>query len=232
MTHHTLLSNPLFLLTFVVLIHLQLISCAGKRSVAGSIQNMPMLTEDTIAIVKAAGEVSGSYKGERFRGRIAIVYDPGKSFNCDIYSSFAHSIASIVSDNDSAEISIGEQEYGIGVNDSISFLPFFTTFPFIFNDFARIISGRMINKECLSGYLDALEAHQEEKVFRYQCDSASVSCAVSKRGRKIKSIECKALRGVRWTITYSSFKNGLSRQIQYAGDEKNSFSLKFDTMTY
>jgi len=205
-----------------------LVCCAGRRTSTVSRQQAPVLQQDTISLFKAVGDVDGSYKGEKFRGKIAVVYDAETGFSCDIYSAFAHTIASISSDDDSADISIGSEEYRIGVNDSISFLPFFNTFPFIFNDLVRIITGRVIEKECVLRRLDAAGASLEENIFTFLCDSVDISCTVSQKRGKIKMIEYKAMSGIPWTLTYTSFKYGISRKVYFNRGVKDNFSLKYE----
>ena len=208
-------------------------SCAGtqkQKSLFNTEKSISSMLVDRLDRFEATGDIAISYRGERHRGKMFVAIKDGGNFVCDFYSPFAQIIASFVSDKDSAQVSIGEHEYQIGINDNLSFVPFLSQYPFIFNDFIRILTGRIYKSDCFSSKVDSIWREGRRKVLQWVCDSVQVSVMVSGNGRKIKRISCSTPGESTWKLEYSSFKDGISRKVDFESGEKNYFSLVLESM--
>lgn len=215
----------------LIALPLLLFSCAGtqsRKSLFTTEKSISSMLVDRLDRFEATGDIAISYRGERHRGKMFVSIKDGDNFICDFYTPFAQIIASFISGKDSAEIIIGEHEYRIGINDHLSFVPFLSQYPFIFNDFIRILSGRVYKSECFSLEVDTIRIEGRRKTYEWISDSVKISVTVSGNGKKIKSVSCSTLGEPRWKLEYSSFKGGISRKIDFKSGEKNYFSLVFE----
>ena len=222
-----------YLTTVLIALLLLLLSCTGtqkKKSVLPYEQSLSSLFVDKLDRFEGTGNVEVSFKGERYRGKVLVLINNRDNFVCDFYDPFAHLVASLTSDKDSAKITIGENEYRIAINDNVSFIPYLTQYPFIFSDFIRIITGRVYKREYFSLDADSINEERRRKVYKWISDSLTLSVVASSSGKKIKRVVYTALKDFKWTLEYSSFENGISRKINFESGEKNYFSLEFDTI--
>ena len=228
-------SESLFFCPSIIIIALILflLSCTGtpkQKSVLISKKSLSSLITDKLDRFEASGDFAVSFSSERYRGEIVVTLNERYNFVCDLYSPFGQIIATFISDKDSAKINMGENEYRIGVYDNLSIIPFLTDYPFIFSDFVRIITGRVIKRDCFYPDADTVWQEGRRDVYEWISDSVNISAMVSSDGKRIKNVSCTALKGPFWKLEYSSFKNGISRKISFESGEKNYFSLVFDKM--
>ena len=210
-----------------------IISCAHtqkQKSLFSVEKNISSLLVDRLDRFEATGDIAISYRGERHRGKMFVAIRDRSKFVCDFYSPFGHILASFISEKDSAWISIGELEYRVGINDNLSFVPYLMQYPFIFNDFIRILTGRIYKSDCFSSKVNSTWREGRRKVLQWVCDSVQVSVTVSGNGKKIKRISCSELEDSIWKLEYSSFKDGISRKVDFKSGEKNYFSLVFENI--
>jgi hypothetical protein len=196
----------------------------------GTEKRITSLLVDRLDKFEAEGDIAISYRGARHRGKMFVTIKDGGTFIGDFYSPFGQLLASFISKKDSATISIGELEYRVGINDNLSFVPFLMQYPFIFNDFIRILTGRIYKSECFSREADSIRRQGRKKIYEWVSDSVKVSVMVSGNGKKIKNISCVPLGESNWTLEYSSFSDGISRKIDFESGEKNYFLLVFESV--
>jgi hypothetical protein len=208
-------------------------SCAGtqkKRTLLDSSQGTSSLLRDKMDTFEARGDIAASFNGERHRGELFVSLKDGTVCTCVLYTPFAQILASFTSDNDSARIVLGKCEYRIGIHEDVSRVPFLTQYPFIFSDFIRILTGRVFKNDLVSRDADTVWEKGARKNYEWTSDSLAMAMTVSKVGRRIKSISYIALKGSQWKLVYASFKNGISRKINFESGEKSYFSLVFDSI--
>ncbi len=219
-----------FLVLLTVVIYM--VSCAHtqKKILPEEQKQLYSFFVDSLETVKAYGNIAFSLHGERYRGTITVSLQNWTDFTCEVYTPFAQTIASISSDMDSAEIIIEDREYRIGVFDEVSTIPFFTIYPFIFNDLIRILTGRIIKRDYIISDPSKVVVKGRRTEYIWQSDSLTVSMNSSRGGKKIKRINYNATGGLPWKLEFSSFKNGISKEIYFESEEKNYFSLVFNTI--
>lgn len=219
------------LLTLVI--PMLFLSCAGmqrQKFLLNNEMDLSLLLVDKLDKFEASGDVSILFERERHQAEIYAAIKEEGNFICEIYGPFAQVIASFISDQDSARITLGDHEYRIGINDNLSFIPFLKKYPFIFTDFIRILSGRVYKSNCFSDNADTLWREGRRHVYQWISDSVRVSAAVSRKGKKIKNVTFSTLGVPYWKLEYSSFNKGISRKINFLSGEKNYFSIVFESI--
>lgn len=212
------------------------LSCANTQKITAfhSEQSVSSLLIDTLDKFEATGDVAFSIEGERYRGKMTVSLLERTNFVCYFYTPFAQLIASITSDEDSATVIVEERKYRIGINDNLSSIPYFTVYPFSFNDFIRIITGRIFKRDCFNLDADNVAKKGRRIVYEWITDSLHISVMVSNNGRKIKNIIYAATNSKDgpWELEFSSFKNGISKEIRFESKKKNYFSLVLNKVRF
>ncbi len=212
-----------------------LFSCAGtqkQKAILFTEKENALQFVDSLQGFQAVGEAALTIRGERYRGKISVLLKDGSDFSCEVYGPFAQTIASITSDKDSARFNFEERIYDLSIHDRISTIPFFTIYPFIFSDFVRILTGRIVSQELFSNEPSKVKELRRKTVYTWSSDSLKMEVETAKNGKTVLNIRYSAIKGPSWTLTCSSYKNGICKEIYFKSDEKNYFSLEFDKITF
>lgn len=187
---------------------------------------------DSIQTFKGYGNLDLSFEGEHLRGRITVLLNKNGHFTVNIYSLFGHEIASIASGADSAFIIVGGRQQKISIHDSLSIIPFFSKYPFIFSDFVRILTGRLVDIGCFQ--LKSVSYEQKRRKFfvEWECDSFKIIIHISGRKGKIRSVTYSDKVTDNWKLHYKSIKAGICKEIYFESYGKNYFSIEFESQTF
>ena len=209
-----------------------LVSCTATRRliVQDNYHTISRIFVDSVEAMKGFGDIAFSFHGERYRGKLAVSVKEYNHFTGEFYTPFAQTIAAISSDGDSALITIDDRDYKISTAETVSTVPFFTQYPFIFNDLIRILTGRIIRYDIFDSQPSKQKRKRRHVEYIWQADSITVVVGSSRSTKKVRKILYYTNKGISWRIEYSSVRDGLCKEIYFESEGKNYFSLVFDEM--
>ncbi len=216
--------NAIFFFLFCTPINIQRSKYYSEKSILHSLI-------DTIYTFKASGDFMFTLRGEKYRGKIVVDFDEGYVFKCYLYAPFANSIASFISDSDSAKIIFSEESYRIGIREKVTSIPFLQNYPFTFKDIIRILTGRTYKSDSFLSDPIINKTDAKRRIYQWISDSLNILILASSRKEKIKNITYTN-KEVPWKLVLSSFKNGISKEIHFESGEKNYFSVMFNKLEY
>ncbi|MBD3316373.1 MAG: hypothetical protein GF344_11355, partial [Chitinivibrionales bacterium] len=149
-----------YFLVAVGIVWTLLAGCAGVRR--GGIMGPAVVPRfvvppDSLFYYKGFGDLALSYEGERYRANIDVVSKAGDAFEGSIFGPFGGLIVWLSAGPDSVRIEAGELVRQIARNDSLKAgIALLRGYPFTFNEFARILTGRL--------YRPALTAEEPDSI--------------------------------------------------------------------
>jgi hypothetical protein len=176
--------------------------------------------------ISGFADVEVCRNGEKQRALLTIKTTQ-KSFAGDIHAPLGMLIASIEADQESVVVDAAQFHTTIARNQILAANPFFLFIPISFDEFERIISGRVPR----SGKSDFHVQTRERKGFFLrstgETDSARMIISARSGSGRIVSVEYEKM-GVRpWRCVLRKIKNGLSHEIYFEVDEKNYFLISY-----
>jgi hypothetical protein len=179
---------------------------------------------------KGAGTIVLNSSGRRYTGDVAFIVNRDTLFTFDIYGPHAQSVVSISSGRDSAVLEFDGHVWQVSVSDSVSAIPIFSKYPFIFFEVKRILTGCLPEEEFIS-HSPHSTIHRGGKIrLFWERREMRVSVLIARRRGMLSRITYQGTGTHPWRLTMSRFYRGMSKQIYFQADENNYFTITFDTI--
>jgi hypothetical protein len=185
------------------------------------------LPPDSLYHFKGFGTLALAYRGERHRVKIDVINDAHSSFESSLFGPFGGLIAWLSAGSDSVTIEAGTQVRRIARSDSLAKgIWLLRGYPFTFDDFARIVSGRLYDPGILDRVPDSVVEQGWETCFFWQSDSMRVGAEVGGWRRELEEVRYDSCGG--WSLSYRRFRSDVATEIHFELDPMNYFTLTYD----
>ncbi len=203
-------------------------SCVGPRyTISPDVRFYPPVRElaDSLDYFKAFGDIELLVDGEYNRAKIATRITDSE-LQTEIYSIFGGTVARMHAVAESVYIDVGERSYTIGRDQGFEQIAFLRKYPFTFNQFARIITGRALRTQLLVSPADSIWTEKNTAFYLWHTDSVEVTLEGSLRRKSVEQIAYDAVNQG-WEIILSDLEEGLAREIELYLGKDNYFKINY-----
>lgn len=193
------------------------------------------LMADSVGTIIGSGSMLVSFDGEMQRLSVDVICSSSTHFRGFLYGPFGNLVAALRAGSDSAALETQQSEYRIGRKDPIAFLPYFTRYPFTFDELARILCGKLFLLDVLGSEADSVFAGTDERrgdetrlVQVWDLDTVTVRVITAPDTGFVDLVQYQSFAPEVWTLTMRRFRGGIAREITFEQDELNYFTLVYD----
>jgi hypothetical protein len=208
-----------------------LVGCAGARR--GEVGEPPAVPRfdvcpDSLFHFKGFGDLALAYEGERHRVKIDVVSEAGTAFESSLFGPFGGLIAWLSAGPDSATIEAGGQVRRIARSDSLAAgIPLLRGYPFTFNDFARIVSGRLYEPGIMHREPDSVAHLRGRSCYYWRLNGGGgVGVEVGGWRWRVQEVRYESCDGSR--LSHRRFRSDVATEVHFELDPMNYFTLTYD----
>jgi hypothetical protein len=184
------------------------------------------------ARIAGFGDISFSFEGEHYGGKMQVCFNPPDSFSCECFDAFGSTIVSMAADSDSADIAVGDEYHRVSCDQTLGAVPYFRRFPFTFARLMRILTGRLPFAECTSSTPDSVWQRRRIMGRKWNCNGLDAVSETDLRRNNIKRVVFRAREPEPWALQFSGFSGPIARQIRFEISENNYFSVRFQKVAF
>jgi len=195
---------------------------------------LPFESQDSVCLFEAFGETKITVNGQRFGAPIEIYWKSDRDFKVEFYSPFGGRIASIASELGGMwDIKVGDSLYEKLPQEKVRLGHGFMEYPFTYREFLHILTGRLLDYAILKKNVDSLSFDKKKgSCFWFDADVSGRRCDVIATINRKQSSVTDVLYHIKspgaGDLAYSSFKDGVPKEIRFSDPSNNYFYLNYD----
>ncbi len=201
------------------------VDIAGEGAVLSS---RPLISR-SFSKMAGAGELLLSVAGQRYSGDFDAKWEHTSGFSMVIYSPFGGIFASISSDSVTGKIAIQDKEYSVSMDQLVDTLPFAQGQKIDFRQFVCFISGQIVDLNCLTEKPDQIISKRKYQLLSWETDSTITDARIRKKDSNLDYLQLR-YKNSSAVIRFSNFRNQIPRSISLKADDKNYFSINYQSM--
>ena len=178
--------------------------------------------------IRGGGDLSIAVQGERYSGSADMEWRKTGFFRADFYSPFGGVVGSVTADSTGGTVTIQDKQYQFLRNQKMDALPFVWGNYLTFGEFIHLLTGQIPpSAAVMKQKPDSVIAEGRRALAIWQTDTFQVRAALNRRSLQIEQIQFQASG---WFMLFRSIQEKLARSIEFREDDRNYFSIRYETL--
>lgn len=195
---------------------------------------LPFESQDSLCHFEAFGQTKFTVNGQRFNAHIELTWKSDRDFKVEFYSPFGGLIGSMTPERSGCwNIVIGETQTKKCPNENVEMAPGQLKYPFTYDQFMKVMTCRLLDAAVLKKAPDSMSFDGKNGRCTWNNDKIrdntfDVTAIISRKHSSVTDVVYRAKGTSIWEVGYSSFREGVPKEIRFSDPNNNYFYLAYE----
>jgi hypothetical protein len=183
----------------------------------------------SFSTVIAGGDAVICINGDAHHGNVDMASGAAGTFAATFYGPLGIIIASVTADSLQGTVILDNGRYTFRRDRTMDTLPFAWGRDLTFDDLTELVAGKTPAsvRAITAGPPDSIGFKKKTINTRWKTDILEVYADVRKKTNNIERLTVKGINKKQWSLTLSSFRDGMAYKIGLKEDDTNYFSINY-----